>query len=72
MSAVPATKTEIHQVIDQLGPDQLAQLAEYLGRLTGEPVAPIYQIHEQAVSTGIRDLADQHDHYLYGQDRHDA
>jgi hypothetical protein len=29
-------------------------------------------IHEYAASTGVKDLADQHDHYLYGQEKHDA
>jgi len=72
MSASLSIKTQIHQAIDRLGPDQLTQLWEYLTRLTQEPVAPLYRIHEQAVSTGVKDLADQHDHYLYGQEKQDA
>lgn len=33
-----------------------------------EPVsqAALYHLHERARPTGISDLADQHDHYLYG------
>lgn len=69
--SVPA-KSAIHQTIDHLGPDQLAQLWEYLQQLTQTPVAPIYRIHEQAVTTGVRDLASQHDHYLYGVEKTDA
>ena len=65
-------RTQILQTIDQLGPDQLAQLWEYLKSLNRETVAPIYHVHEQAISTGVRDLAEQHDHYLYGQDKRDA
>ena len=72
MSASVSIKTQIHQTIDRLGPDQLAQLWEYLTRLTQEPVAPLYRIHEQAISTGVKDLAEHHDRYLYGQDKHDA
>jgi hypothetical protein len=50
----------------------LAQLWEYVKGLSQEPIAPLYRIHEQAIATGVADLADQHDHYLYGQDKHDA
>ena len=43
--------------------------------LVGEPVAfspppstddPLVSIDQLAVETGIKDLAEQHDHYLYG------
>jgi hypothetical protein len=50
----------------------LAQLWQYLKTLTQKPVAPIYQAHGYAVATGVRDLADQHEHYLYGQEKRDA
>ena len=72
MSVSVPTKNRILQAIDRLGPDQLAQLWEYVNGLSHEPVAPLYRIHEQAIATGVADLADQHDHYLYGQDKHDA
>ena len=36
------------------------------------PVASLYRFHELAIDTGITDLAEQHDHYLYGQSMHDA
>ena len=48
------------------------QLWEFMQQLVQEPVAPIYRIHEQAITTGIKDLASQHDHYLYGLEKHDA
>ena len=66
------TKDQIYEVIDHLRPDQLAQLWDYVNRIAEKPVAPLYQVHEQAISTGITDLAAQHDHYLYGQDKHDV
>ena len=70
--AVPP-RAQIHKIIDQLRPEQLAQLWEFVELLTAKPdEAPLYRIHEQAVSTGIRDMADQHDHYLYGVEKHDA
>jgi hypothetical protein len=35
-------------------------------------LSPLYFIHEEAVATGITDLAHRHDFYLYEQDkRHD-
>jgi len=58
-------KTQIYQAIDRLRPDQLARLWEYVQWLIQEPVAPLYRIHEQAIATGVADLAEQHDHYLY-------
>jgi hypothetical protein len=42
------------------------------GSSAGEAVAPLYRVHSSAVRTGIRDLAQQHDHYLYGLDKRDA
>jgi hypothetical protein len=72
MSLSVPTKTQIHQAINRLRPDQLAQLWEYVQWLTSEPVAPLYHIHEQAIATGVTDLADQHDHYLYGHDKRNA
>lgn len=70
--AVPS-RSQIHKTIDQLRPEQLAQLWEFVELLTTRAdEAPLYRIHEQAVATGIRDMADQHDHYLYGVEKHDA
>ncbi len=70
--AVPP-RSQIYKTIDQLRPEQLAELWEFVESLTTKAdEAPLYRIHEQAVSTGIRDMADQHDHYLYGVEKHDA
>ena len=63
--SIPA-KTQIHEAVDRLDAEQLAQLWECIQQLTQQTAVPLYHIHEQAVSTGIKDLANQHDHYLYG------
>jgi len=65
-------KAKISQALDGLDPEQLAQLWEYIQQLTQKPVAPLYRIHEQAISTGVKDLANRHDHYLYGSGKSDA
>lgn len=73
MAVTVPPRTQIHKVIDQLRPEQLARLWEFVEHLTADAdEAPLYRIHEQAVPTGVRDLADQHDHYLYGVEKHDA
>jgi hypothetical protein len=41
-----------------------ADLWQTVGASTAE--APLYRIHEEAAITGISDLADEHDLYLYG------
>lgn len=70
MTAVVPPRSEIHKAIDQLRPEQLAQLWEFIELLMAKTdEAPLYRIHEHAVATGIRDLADQHDRYLYGVER---
>lgn len=66
------TKDQLLEAIEQLPPEQLRQVWEYMNQLTDQPTAPLYQIHEKAVSTGVKDLAQQHDHYLYGRDKSDA
>jgi hypothetical protein len=73
MTAAVPTRSHIFETIDQLPPEKLVQLWEFIEQLTtkGEEV-PLYRIHEQAVSTGIHDLAEEHDHYLYGAAKHDA
>jgi hypothetical protein len=71
MSALMSTKEQLHQVIDRLPPEQVEEVWEYVSQLAQQPVAPIYRIHEYAASTGVKDLADQHDHYLYGQEKRD-
>lgn len=73
MTDLPApTKDQLLEVIEHLRPEQLLQVWEYVNQLAEQPVAPLYQIHEYAVSTGVKDLAQQHDHYLYRQDKRDA
>ena len=73
MSVAMPPKAQIYKIIDQLRPEQLAQLWDFVEQLTAAPdEAPLYRIHEQAVSTGIRDLAYQHDRYLYAVNNYDA
>lgn len=73
MNIAMPPKAQIYRIIDQLRPEQLAQLWEFVEQLTAaSDEAPLYRIHEQAVSTGIRDLADQHDRYLYAANNYDA
>jgi hypothetical protein len=72
MSTLISTTEQLHQAIDRLRPEQVAEVWAYVTQLAQRPVAPIYRIHEYAVSTGVKDLADQHDHYLYSQEKHDA
>lgn len=35
-------------------------------RVEAADVDPLLFLAENAVATGLRDLADQHDHYIYG------
>ena len=72
MSTTVPTKAEIRRAIERLRPDQLARLWQFLQRLGQETKAPVYRIHEHAISTGISDLAERHDDYLYGQKEPDA
>jgi len=71
-------KQQIHRMIDALPPEQLAALYQFLqaffktDKAPESQIAPIYQIHQQAIDTDIDDLAEQHDHYLYGVDKHNA
>ena len=72
-------KKQIYQIIESLPverlPDLLRFLKQFLQVTKSEATpnaAPIYQIHQHAVDTGIPDLAAQHDHYLYGTSKHDA
>ena len=73
-------KKQIYQIIESLPverlPDLLHFLKQFLQFTKSEATAntaPIYQIQQHAVDTGIPDLAAQHDHYLYGTSKqHDA
>ena len=73
-------KNQIYHIIESLPIERLPDLLHLLRKFlqpttrseTNANVAPIYQIHHHAVDTGIPDLAAQHDHYLYGTNKHDA
>ena len=67
MSTSASIRTQVHQAIDDLSPEQLAQVWEYVQQLTEASVVPLYHVHEQAVATGMAHLAEYHGRYLYGQ-----
>lgn len=69
-------KKQIYQIIETLPVERLPDLLNFLRQFLqpSKPekrsnIAPIYQIHHQAVDTGIPNLAAQHDRYLYGTDK---
>ena len=82
MSVQEPTVDEICDTLRALPEDQRDQILRFLHDLeqarkpgnssADEPVAPLYRAHAVAVRTGIPDLAQQHDHYLYGLDKRDA
>ena len=82
MSVNEPTVDEIGETFRALPEEQLDRVLRFLqepeqARKPGtasadEPVAPLYRARAAAVRTGIPDLADQHDHYLYGLQKRDA
>jgi hypothetical protein len=52
--------------------ERLERSAESSAPPQPEPLSPLYGLHLTAISTGVPDLAKQHDHYLYGLDKRDA
>lgn len=70
MTAISSLRTQIERALDHLSPRQLARLWEYLQTLQHEPEPQpsLYSLHEQAIATGISDLAEHHDRYLYDPD----
>jgi len=64
METPSALKVKIEQALDQLTPDQLAKLWEYLEQLS-DAVAPLYSIYEDAIDAGVSELAESHDQNLY-------
>lgn len=79
MTTETNVKKQIYQIIETLPverlPDLLHFLKQFLQPSKSEQVPnipPIYQIHHQAVDTGVPDLAAQHDRYLYGTSKDDV
>lgn len=79
MTTETKIKKQIYQIIESLPVEQLPDLLRFLTQLlqrtkseTTAGPAPIYQIHQHAIDTGIPDLAAQHDHYLYAASKRDA
>ena len=74
------TKEQIYQMIERLPGERLPELLRLLGQFSHPAkldspadaiIPPIYRVSQYAVDTGIPDLAAQHDHYLYGTEKHD-
>ncbi len=69
-------KKQIYQAIEALPEEHLPELLRFLEAMikTAEDahVAPLYRVHCEAISTGVPDLAHQHDHYLYGLEKRGA
>ena len=65
MGDVMGVRTEIVRALERLSDEQVARLWEYVQQLRSEAVAPLYDLHEKAIATGIPDLAEHHDRYLY-------
>lgn len=71
MTTKTILKEQIYSIIESLSVEHLIKLLQFLKELLpadSQPatIAPIYQLHHQAIDTGIPDLAENHDHYLYG------
>ncbi len=65
MNAAPSLKEQIEQALDHLSAEQLAQLWEYIEQLENGTLPPLYTLHREAIDTGVKDLAEHHDDYLY-------
>ena len=80
MSSLELIVEEICETLRTLPEEQLDEVLRFVQELeatresvpSDELLAPLYSVHAMAVSTGIRDLAHQHDHYLYGTEKRDA
>jgi len=78
MTVREVSKEQIYRAIETLPEERLPELLHFLESLveTRETLpaeaVPLYQVHRYAVSTGIPDLAHQHDHYLYSLEKRNA
>ena len=81
------TKEQVLTRLELLPQDKLPSLLDYIeylyfqskrdGKKQAASVTQSYDalnllLDENAVSTGIADLSAEHDHYLYGKDKHAA
>ena len=70
MSISVQAKAKICQGLDRLDPERLAQLSDYIRQLTQKPVAPLTGSMSGDLNR-VKDLANRHDHYLYGSGKSD-
>jgi hypothetical protein len=61
----PTMRKEILEMLDRLTPEQLETIRQFVTQISEAPVSGLYALHEHAISTGVPDLAEQHDRYLY-------
>ena len=62
---VVPSREQVAAAVERLQPEQLADLWEIISGWLDAAPSPLYRIHESALATGVNDLAEQHDHYLY-------
>jgi hypothetical protein len=78
MTVKEVTREQIYKAIEALPEERLPELLRFLEGLVRAretlpaDAVPLYQVHRHAISTGVPDLAHQHDHYLYGLEKRDA
>lgn len=78
MTVKEVSREQIYKVVDALPEERLPELLHFLEGLVKAretlpaDAVPLYQVHRHAISTGVPDLAHQHDHYLYGLEKRDA
>jgi len=68
MSTLTVLKSQIEQAIEGMSQENLVRLWEYIKDLVQkeEKIPALYKLHEDAISTGVHDLAEHHDRFLYG------
>jgi len=69
MGTIESVRTQIEQALGQLTEAQLEWVWEVVQKLQQKHDLNLYHLHEYAISTGVPDLAQNHDLYLY--DRRD-
>ncbi len=68
----PTVRREILEMLERLTPEQLEVIREFVAQMSESSVSGLYSLHEHAISTGVSDLAAQHDRYLYQRTPSDA
>jgi len=78
MTVKEVSREQIYKAIEALPEERLPELLHFLEGLAKAyetlpaDAVSLYQVHRHTISTGIPDLAHQHDHYLYGLEKRNA